>query len=155
MKTQLIVVLASVVALGVALVSQYGYGFHPCELCIWQRWAFGAVILFALLSIKFKKLYPLMIVSLAALFAISLYHFGIEQKWWEGFQTCSSAFTAYSLEDLKAQIMGAPVTRCDEAVWFFLGLSMAGWNVLYSAGLIIMALTHLPEKLMARFCRKK
>lgn len=153
--TQKFIILFSVVAMGVALVSQYGFNFHPCELCIWQRWAYGAVVLFAILSLKFRKLFPLMIASLVALFAISLYHFGIEQKWWEGFQTCSSSFEVNSIEDLKAQIMGAPVTRCDEAVWFFLGLSMAGWNVLYSAALIIMALTRLPETLVKRFRNKK
>jgi disulfide bond formation protein DsbB len=39
------------------------------------------------------------------------------------------------LDDLRAEIMAAPVVRCDEASWLFLGLSMAGWNVLYSGGL--------------------
>jgi disulfide bond formation protein DsbB len=28
--------------------------------------------------------------------------------------------------------------RCDEIVWQFLGLSMAGWNALLSAGLALL-----------------
>ena len=148
--TQRIIIAFSLFALGFALVSQYGFGFHPCELCIWQRWAYGAVIVTALLSLKFPKLYVLMVLSLMGLFGLALYHFGIEQKWWEGFQTCSSAFHAgASLEELKAQIMGAPVTRCDEATWFFLKLSMAGWNVLYSAALIAYAIKGLLKSIFS------
>jgi disulfide bond formation protein DsbB len=138
-RPQLVIVDASILALTIALISQYGFDFHPCELCIYQRWAYGAVILFALLSFKFRKVYYLMLASLIALCGLAAFHFGIEQKWWEGFSTCSSSFESGTLEELKAQIMAAPVVRCDEATWFFLGLSMAGWNVLYSAALIIYA----------------
>ena len=34
-----------------------------------------------------------------------------------------------------AQIMSAPLVRCDEIAWEFLGLSMAGWNAVISIGL--------------------
>ncbi|PIR34413.1 MAG: hypothetical protein COV36_00890 [Alphaproteobacteria bacterium CG11_big_fil_rev_8_21_14_0_20_44_7] len=47
------------------------------------------------------------------------------------------------MEDLRAQILEAPIVRCDEPTWFFLGLSMAGWNVLYSGGLFLLALASL------------
>ncbi len=33
------------------------------------------------------------------------------------------------------QIMAAPLIRCDEVAWAFLGLSMASWNALISVGL--------------------
>ena len=143
LKAEFVVLGASIFALGFALVSQYGFGFHPCELCIWQRWAYGAVIVSALLSFRFKWAFKLMILALVALTALAAYHFGIEQKWWEGFQKCTSAFKGGTLEELRAQIMGAPVVRCDEASWFFLKLSMAGWNVLYSAFLIVYAIKSL------------
>ncbi len=153
-KVGYVVILASVLALSLALVSQYGFGFHPCELCIWQRWSYGVVIFFAILCVIPVKTGILkipgnnyilagMTISIWVVTSIAAYHFGIEQKWWEGLSTCSSGFHANSLEELKAQIMGAPVTRCDEPTWFFLGLSMAGWNVLYSAALGIYALKSL------------
>ena len=142
-RAEFVILAASVFALGFALTSQYGFGFHPCELCIWQRWAYGAVILFAAVSFRFKLAFKFMILALASLTVLATYHFGIEQKWWEGFQTCTSSFTANSIEELKAQIMGAPVVRCDEAIWFFLKLSMAGWNVLYSAFLTAYAIKSL------------
>ena len=43
-----------------------------------------------------------------------------------------------SMQDLMRQIEAAPVTRCDEVAWRFLGLSMAVWNALISAGLTVL-----------------
>jgi hypothetical protein len=34
--------------------------------------------------------------------------------------------------------MNAPLVRCDEVVWDFLGLSMATWNAILSLGLAAM-----------------
>ena len=38
-----------------------------------------------------------------------------------------------STQDLRAQLQSAPVTRCDQPQWYFLGLTMAGWNAICSA----------------------
>lgn len=136
-KAALLALAGSVGALSYALYSQYFEGFHPCELCMWQRYGFGVAIAFALLALVAR---PRVFASLAALAllgtgAIAAYHFGIEQDWWEGFQTCSGNAAAGSLADMLAEIEGAPVVRCDDAGWLFLGVSMAGWNVLYSSWL--------------------
>src|SRR3546814_6094212 len=32
---------------GGALVSQYGFGLYPCEMCYWQRWPHQAAALLA------------------------------------------------------------------------------------------------------------
>jgi len=135
-------ILASAVALGYALYSQYFQNFHPCELCMFQRYGFVTVIALALLSfVKEPKLFvSLSSIALIITGLIAAYHFGIEQKWWIGFQTCSSPSKGGSTDDLLAEIMAAPVVRCDEATWFFLGLSMAGWNVFYSTVLGLAAL---------------
>jgi disulfide bond formation protein DsbB len=77
---------------------------------------------------------------------IAAYHVGIEQDWWQGFSTCSSSSAGGDLDALRAEIMAAPVTRCDEATWFFLGLSMAGWNVFYSGGLGLLGLVLTRKK---------
>lgn len=127
-------------AMGYALYSQYFLGYHPCELCMWQRYGFGAAIFFALMALVVK---PSLFVKLSAFAllvngAIAAYHFGIEQDWWDGFQTCSGVATAGSLEAMLADIEGAPVVRCDDVGWKFLGVSMAGWNVLYSGGLGVL-----------------
>ena len=48
-----------------------------------------------------------------------------------------------STDDILAQIMDAPLIRCDDVQWSFLGISMAGWNAIISlgtAGLILWLL---------------
>ena len=49
--------------------------------------------------------------------------------------TDQEAFTKDLLQDLATM---SPV-RCDEAAWRFLGLSLAGWNVLISLALAAYA----------------
>ena len=36
------------------------------------------------------------------------------------------------------RLQDAPVVRCDEVAWRFLGLSMASWNAAFSAGLAVV-----------------
>ena len=67
------------------------------------------------------------------------YHFGIEQGFWPGPNTCSSGDVSnLSTDDLIEQIMSAPITKCDEVVWSFLNISMAGWNTIFSTFLGIL-----------------
>ena len=40
---------------GGALVSQYGFGLHPCEMCYWQRWPHQAAILLALIALLLRR----------------------------------------------------------------------------------------------------
>ena len=41
--------LAPLLLYGGALVSQYGFGLHPCEMCYWQRWPHQAAIVLDLM----------------------------------------------------------------------------------------------------------
>ena len=43
-----------------------------------------------------------------------------------------------SPQDLMTRLQSAPVVRCDEVAWRFLGLSMAAWNAVFSAGLAVV-----------------
>ncbi len=68
---------------------------------------------------------------------MGIYHIGVEQGWWEGPTTCTSgSIEGLSTDDLLNQIMGAPLIRCDEIAWQFMGLSMASWNAVISFGLM-------------------
>ena len=44
-----------------------------------------------------------------------------------------------SLEELQAQILAAPVIRCDDVPWSLFGISLAGYNFLASIGLAALA----------------
>jgi disulfide bond formation protein DsbB len=65
---------------------------------------------------------------------IGAYHFGVEQDWWAGLQQCAVNTLAdvSSADLLNTDVsVGAPAA-CDKVAWSFLGLSMAGWNVVAS-----------------------
>ena len=44
-----------------------------------------------------------------------------------------------STADMLDTLMNAPLVRCDEIPWSLLGISMAGWNALISAGAALSA----------------
>ena len=47
-----------------------------------------------------------------------------------------AAFRAgLSAEELKKNLLGARMVRCDEAAWKMWDISMAGWNAILSGGL--------------------
>jgi disulfide bond formation protein DsbB len=142
-RSGLLVALAAAGTLALVLVAQYGFGLPPCEMCHWQRWPYIVALGFGLGAVLLPR-WRAQLLSLAALcFAVTggigVFHAGVEWKWWQGLTSCGSTSTATSLEDLRAQIMAAPVVRCDDAAIRVLGLSMAGWNALWAAVLAIFA----------------
>jgi disulfide bond formation protein DsbB len=142
-RSGLLVALAAAGTLALVLVAQYGFGLPPCEMCHWQRWPYIAALCFGLGALLLPRWRPHLLGLTALSFAITggigVFHAGVEWKWWQGLTSCGSTSTATSLEDLRAQIMAAPVVRCDEAAIRVLGLSMAGWNALWAAALTIFA----------------
>ena len=53
--------------------------------------------------------------------------------------TCGGAPDLGGPGDLLKQLQSINVVRCDEAAWRFLGLSLAGYNVLISLALAAVA----------------
>ena len=66
--------------------------------------------------------------------AIGVFHAGVEYHWWEGLTTCSSTLAGQggTTDEILARIMAAPITRCDAPAWTLWGVSMAGFNTLFS-----------------------
>ena len=128
--------------------SEHFGGLWPCEMCWWQRYAHFAGLAFALLALLLARLPDkgrsfVWLAALAILTsgAIGAYHAGVEAKIFEGFSQCTTtAGAGGSTEDLLKAIMDAPLVRCDEIQWSFLGISMAGWNAILSLGSALMIL---------------
>src|SRR3954471_6406433 len=143
-----IALLLPIALLGGALASQYLGGLHPCEMCYWQRWPHGVAILLAALAFtapagsrRARSLTLLAALAIAISGAIGVYHAGVEAKIFEGFTTCTALVKAGSTADLLKQITHAPLVRCDQVQFRFLGISLAGWNAILSlsgAALILM-----------------
>lgn len=134
-------IIAAVAALIFALFSQYIGGHYPCEMCMWQRYIFAAVIFIAPFGFMSNKRNFLLGLSSSIFLVgavVAAFHFGVEQGWWEGLTTCAGSGLTGSIEEMREAIMHAPVVRCDEPTWFLFGISMAGWNVLYSGALSLL-----------------
>lgn len=118
-----------------ALGFQYIGEMPPCKLCYWQRYPHIAAIALGVLALLWAPRALPLLGALAALTTagIGAYHTGVERGWWEGPSTCTSgSVSGISAEDLMAQIMAAPLVRCDEVPWELFTLSMASWNMLVS-----------------------
>jgi disulfide bond formation protein DsbB len=145
----------AIAALGIATILgayffQYVLGLPPCPLCLEQRIAYyvaiplAAMILLGLSVGSSRKVLMLALFAIAAAMlwnaGLGVYHAGIEWRWWAGPQDCSGAIPNLTGGSLIEQMQQARVVRCDEAPWRFLGLSLAGYNVLISLALAAIAL---------------
>jgi disulfide bond formation protein DsbB len=72
---------------------------------------------------------------------LGIHHAGVEWGWWAGPTDCAGAPAPVQsgVGDFLNQLQTTRVVSCTEAAWRFLGLSLAGWNVLISLGLVAVA----------------
>nr|WP_238941539.1 disulfide bond formation protein B [Jannaschia sp. Os4] len=128
-------------------------GYAPCAMCLWQRWPHAAAILLGILALSTGM--PRLMAGLAALAAattaaIGAFHAGVEQGWWDGPSSCTGGgdgIGGLSGADLLSTAVTDAVVMCDEIAWSFAGLSMAGWNAMFSVALacIWIAAARAPE----------
>lgn len=145
---------ASLAMLAAAHAFERFAGLAPCNLCLKQRevyWGAVAIALTAtlwhLVSRGSRGTPRIAAFLLAVVFTTgaitALFHMGGENGWWDLPATCAAGGGA-DLESMAALAFGggpAPrVAMCDAVTWRFLGLSMAGWNVLISAALAVFSL---------------
>lgn len=116
---------------------------QPCPLCLEQRYAYYlAVPLGVIVAIAAAKEAPravllagLAILALAALANTGLgaYHAGVEWGFWKGPTECTGpVLDLGKAGNLLQRLDTVKVIRCDEVQWRFLGVSLAGYNVLIS-----------------------
>lgn len=145
-----------IAAAGVATVAgflffQYVLLYPPCPLCLEQRIAFYVSIPLAVMVMlgvsvgASRKVLLLALLAIAAAMlwnaGLGVYHAGIEWQWWPGPPDCSGAVSTFGpAGSILERIQQQRAIRCDEAAWRFLGLSLAGYNVLVSSGLAAIAL---------------
>ena len=144
-RARLLALMTPLLLLGGALGSQYIGGLFPCEMCMWQRWPHMLAIFFALNAYALKRsLQPSYIFTALAALAIAIsgvigvFHAGVEYGWWEGLSACTAPTAGGSAQDMLNAIMSAPLIRCDVAPWTLLGVSLAGFNALFSFGAAAM-----------------
>ena len=138
---------------------QYGLGYAPCTMCYWQRHAHKIVLGVSALTLIYSRVQtgggrltaPLNILIVLALLGsaiTALWHVGVEQGMLEGPKACAAGnvtvggMSGQDLIDSFSKKIKPPA--CSDIVWSFLGLSMAGWNAVFSllgAGLGVLVMT--------------
>ena len=127
-------------------------GYAPCELCLIQRRPYYVALPFLILAVPaMAAAWPdcaargaLAIAGLcfAATALLGAYHAGVEWGWFAAPATCGAGITgsAGDAGSLLADLAASTPPKCDEAAGRFLGLSFAGWNVVFAVPLAWIAL---------------
>lgn len=140
-------ILGLVTILG-ALAFEHIGGLVPCPLCLTQRlpYYFGlpviAVLIFAWDMLPAPLRLGLTGIA-GGLFVwgagLGVYHAGVEWRIFEGPQSCVGIGDAEISFDMLSALNDAPrVVPCDAVQWEFLGISLAGYNALIAAAIVVL-----------------
>jgi disulfide bond formation protein DsbB len=141
-----------------ALFFQYVLGVLPCEMCHWQRWphdgaivaGLGGALLYTKRIIDRDALKVLAWLAIALIVATALiggYQALVEWKLLPGPSSCTGPrFVLTANMDLSA-----PVVRCDAPSWRMLGLSLAGYNFIFSTIVAVLGALLLTKKIKLPF----
>jgi len=148
--------LASFTASGALLAGAHLFehvgGLAPCILCLDQREAHWAALGVAAAGLFIARIFKSNLGAAAAVGAAALvyavsaglafYHTGVEYKFWPGPAICAAGANIVDLDSLATALSRqAEAPACDDVQWRFLGVSMAGYNLLASAGLLALTLS--------------
>ncbi len=137
-----IVFLLSLIALISAYFIEYVLEHQPCNLCLLERIPYGiSLILITIIFIlkKNEKFFIiLLIITSLFSFTISIYHFGIEQGFFEESSICNVRnFTeTLSKEDLLQQL-NKKIVSCKDVTFKIFGFSLTTINIVISLLFII------------------
>uniref|UniRef100_UPI004047BA4C disulfide bond formation protein B n=1 Tax=Yoonia sp. TaxID=2212373 RepID=UPI004047BA4C len=122
------------------------FGYAPCQMCYWQRWPHFAALGIGVAAIFIPaRIWPYLgALAAATTSGIGLYHTGVERDWWQGPTSCTGGAL-----DLTADLLstaGPRLILCDQVSWELFTLSMASWNALFSALLVLVWLAAARQK---------
>lgn len=132
----------SLSAISGALLLQHVWAYQPCALCLEQRTPYYIAVPLVFLAIVVRLFRTNLATAFSLLLAVisivlfawgldsAVYHAGAEWHFWPGPQACgSTAEVGNSLDAYIAQLKATPVIDCTKPALVFMGLSLAGWNV--------------------------
>jgi disulfide bond formation protein DsbB len=146
----LLIAAAAAATLAGAWFFELVLGLEPCPLCLDQRVPYYVAVPLGLAIAwlaRGSSGAPTARLGLALLGVVLLigagygvYHAGIEWGFWQGPAACAGGGPARTSDILTSLKGTRRVVSCSEAAWRFLGISLAGYNVLIAAALSLLAL---------------
>ena len=140
-----IIFLLSFIALISAFFIEYILGHQPCNLCLIERIPYGLSIMIIMAIFLIRKnqkfLVMLLILTFIFSFAISFYHFGIEQGFFQESSVCGvkSLTEIITKEDLLKQLNEKTIS-CRDVTFRVFGLSLTSINIVISLLFVITLL---------------
>ena len=116
---------------------EYILGHQPCNLCLIERIPYGISIILIISNFLLKNnerfIILLLIITFLFSLIISLYHFGIEQGFFEESTVCGqkNATDIISKEELLKQLQEKTIS-CKDVTFRIFGLSLTSINILIS-----------------------
>ncbi len=148
MRTPLILIAAggSALLLAGAFLFQF-MGYLPCAMCLWQRWPHAAAVVIGAVALVVPgRALPLLGALAAAITSgIGVFHTGVERGWWPGPSSCTGGGGGALSGDLLSTD-GPRLIMCDQVSWELFTLSMASWNALFSAALVLVWLAAVRDR---------
>ena len=138
-----LILLISFVSIISAYFIEYGLGYQPCNLCLIERIPYGLTIFLITLNYFFKKnekfIILLLIITFLFSLIISIYHFGIEQGFFEESTVCGvkNAIEIISKEELLKQLQQKTVS-CKDVTFKIFGMSLTSINIIISLIILII-----------------
>jgi disulfide bond formation protein DsbB len=146
----LIVAVVGAAAIAGAWFFELVIKLKPCPMCLEQRipYYIGIPLAVVVALAAFRKAPRMLVVGglvvLAGLMLwntyMGVFHAGVEWKLWLGPAECTGTPEFGAAGGFLNRLQNINITRCDEAAWRFLGISLAGYNALISAALAVIAL---------------
>ena len=143
---------AAVIVSALMLAAAHGFEtfgkLYPCPLCLRQREVYWALIAMTLTGLVLWKVRPTrrFLVALNVLIGlvfgvgmvVAFYHSGVE---WKIFPPPAGCAAEGNVDLMDMGSLDQPITvhACTDAPFYFLGLSMAGWNGVVSAILAVLS----------------
>ena len=134
----------SLISIISAYYIEFVLGHKPCNLCLIERIPYGLSIFLIALNFFLKKNTKFFILLLTLIFIfsfiISVYHFGIEQGFFQESPVCGLKDTGQILskEELLKQLSKITVS-CKDVTFRVFGLSLTTINIGLSLFLIILS----------------
>ena len=142
-----IIFLFSFIALISAFYIEYILGHQPCNLCLIERIPYGLSIMIIIATFLIKKnqkfFIMLLVLTFIFSFAISFYHYGIEEGFFQESSFCGvkSLTESITKEDLLKQLSEKTIS-CRDVTFKIFGLSLTSINIVISI-LFIITLTKI------------
>ena len=129
--------LVCLIAISSAYFIEYILGHQPCNLCLIERIPYGLGLILLISNFIQRRNQKFIIILLTLVFVfsliISIYHFGIEQAFFEESAVCGLKDTSIliSKEEILKQLQEKNVS-CKDVTFKIFGLSLTSYNILIS-----------------------